>query len=144
MLAYMRSTRVVAGLVVLSLVGAVGMGLPKAQAWIGPVLIPQKAFNPTPADGATGVIPEDVVLTWSAGQGAVLHSIYFGTDEALVAGGSPTVYRGTQPGTTFCTGLSLAAGTTYYWRVDEVDGLGMKVPGSVWCFTTCYYWRVDE
>jgi len=92
-------------------------------------------YNVDPPDGATGVPPEDVVLAWSAGQGAVLHRIYFGTDLGAVASGSLMVYQGTQPGTTLYVG-DLAFGQTYYWRVDEIAADGTQHPGGVWIFTT--------
>jgi len=93
------------------------------------------AYPIDPLDGATGVPPQDVVLTWRAGQGAVLHIIYFGADLEAVAGGSLMAYQGTQSGTTLYVG-DLASGQTYYWRVDEVDAYGAVAPGSVWSFTT--------
>ena len=92
-------------------------------------------YNTEPPDGATGVPPEDVVLAWSAGQGAVLHRIYFGTNLGAVANGSLMVYQGTQPGTTLYVG-DLACGTTYYWRVDEFAADGTQHPGDIWSFTT--------
>ncbi len=135
MSAKMESKRVAACLVVLAIVAAAGMGLPKAHGLEGPGLIPQKAYNPDPADGATGVAPEDIVLAWSAGQGAVLHRIYFGTDLEAVADGSLMVYQGTQPGTILPVG-DLGLGQTYYWRIDEFTPYGAITPGDVWSFTT--------
>ena len=122
---------------------AAGIGLSTAKGLGGPGLIPKKAFNPDPPDGATGVPPEDVLLTWSAGQGAVLHDVYFGTDLELVAGGSLMVYQGRQSDTTLDLGC-LDTGTNYYWRVDEFDPPGYVAQGDVWSFTTTPYWRVDE
>ena len=137
------SKRIIACFVALAIFGVAGIGLSTAKGWGGPGLIPRKAFNPTPSDGATGVPPEDVVLTWSAGKSAVMHDVYFGTDVALVASGSMMVYQGTQADTTFDPG-SLELGTTYYWCVDEFAGDGTVTAGEVWCFTTPPYWRVDE
>ena len=37
-----------------------------------------KASNPNPADGATGVDTK-VVLSWTPGASAMTHSVYFGT-----------------------------------------------------------------
>ncbi len=44
------------------------------------------------------------------------------------------VFKGNQTGTTFDPG-TLAAQTTYYWRIDEVNG-PETIKGDVWNFTT--------
>jgi len=129
------SKRIIACFVALAIFGVAGIGLSTAKGWGGPGLIPRKAFNPTPSDGATGVTPEDVALEWAAGPTAVSHKVYFGTDLTLVASGSIMVYQGTQPSTTFCVG-GLELATTYYWRVDTVDADGYVTTGYVWGFTT--------
>jgi hypothetical protein len=102
--------------------------------WKGPVwsfsIPPKTAYSPVPADGAEDV---DVAttLTWTAGFGAKLHTVYFGDDYDTVdnaTGGSPTgaaIYR---PGT-------LQTSKVYYWRIDEFDGTG-TYKGDVWSFST--------
>jgi len=90
----------------------------------------KKAHTPDPPDGAKFVDP-DVVLSWTAGMGAKLHTVYFGDDFDVVnnaVGGIP------QAATTYSPG-SLALGTTYYWRVDEFDGAETH-KGDIWSFTT--------
>ncbi len=93
---------------------------------------PEKASYPSPANGATGAsISAD--LSWAAGDYAVSHDVYFGTDPTPDA----TEFQGNQPGTTFDPGpMSLAS--TYYWRIDEVDTGNPASPwiGDVWSFTT--------
>lgn len=91
-------------------------------------------YNVEPIDGATGV-STTVELTWTAGTGAILHDVYFGTDVAAVAAGDATTFQGRQPKTIFDPGV-LEANTTYYWRVDEVDADGTVAVGSVQSFTT--------
>ena len=87
-----------------------------------------KATNPSPANLATGVsINAD--LTWTAGERAETHDVYFGTT-------SPGTFRGNQVGTTFDPG-TLINGMTYYWRVDEKNTVGTTI-GTVWSFTTVY------
>ena len=91
---------------------------------------PKKAYHPDPIDGAEDVDPS-VVLSWTAGFGSKLHTVYFGdnydeVDNATV--GVPTGMTTYSPGP-----LTLAK--TYYWRVDEFDGLG-TYKGDVWSFTT--------
>jgi hypothetical protein len=94
-----------------------------------------KASNPSPANGAVNVEP-NVVLHWSPGTHAALHDVYLGTvfndvNNATVI--SP-VYKGRQASTTYNPG-GLALGTTYYWRIDEVNSPTIW-KGDVWSFTT--------
>jgi len=88
---------------------------------------PRPAKNPTPADGASGV-DINVDIAWTAGEGAASHNVYFGT-------ASPLASQGNQAATSFEPG-TLANGTTYYWRIDEVQSDSSVVTGRVWMFTT--------
>jgi lysophospholipase L1-like esterase len=85
------------------------------------------ATQPNPANGATNV-DLNSMLSWTTGAGAISHNIYLGTT-------SPGTLRNNQPVTLFYAGVPLAPETTYYWRVDEVNGLS-TVTGNVWSFTT--------
>jgi hypothetical protein len=87
---------------------------------------PGKATTPSPANLATGA-NRDVDLSWTAGGGATSHKVYFGTT-------SPGTFRVSQTGTSFDPG-TLAAATTYYWRIDETNA-GGTTTGDVWRFTT--------
>jgi alkaline phosphatase len=86
------------------------------------------ASNPDPADGASQVAL-DAVLSWTPGTKAAGHDVYFGTSAT-----PPFVQNQTE--TTFAP--TLAAGTVYYWRIDEVNDLDPASPwiGNVWTFTT--------
>jgi hypothetical protein len=102
--------------------------------WKGPVwsfsVPPKKAYNPVPANGAESV-DVNVKLSWTAGFGAKLHTVYFGTNFDTVssaAGGLPQGVTTYSP-----TGLKRAK--TYYWRVDEFDAVTTH-KGDVWSFTT--------
>ncbi len=102
--------------------------------WKGPVwsfIIPPKtAYFPDPADGAELVSP-DVMLSWTPGFGAKLHTVYLGDnfDEVNNAtGGLP------QGATTYTPG-TLELEKVYYWRVDEFDAVE-TYKGDVWGFTT--------
>ena len=86
-----------------------------------------------PPDGAK-YQPIDVDLSWSPGQGAVSHEVYFGMDKDAVANAEAAVFKGKQPTSTFEPG-DLAMDTTYYWRIDETDAAGTKHVGQVWSFT---------
>jgi hypothetical protein len=88
-----------------------------------------QATNPNPASTSTGV-GLSPMLTWTAGVGAISHQVYFGTNPNPGA----AELKGTQSGTSYTPG-ALAVQTTYYWRIDEVNGQS-TTPGVVWSFTT--------
>jgi hypothetical protein len=91
---------------------------------------PKTAYAPAPADAAEQVDP-DANLSWTAGFGSKLHTVYFGEsfDEVdSAAGNFPQGAATYDPGT-----LKLAK--TYYWRVDEFDAID-TYKGHVWSFTT--------
>ncbi|MEA3280633.1 MAG: LamG domain-containing protein, partial [Thermodesulfobacteriota bacterium] len=80
--------------------------------------IPAKtSYNPIPGDGAKFIETDGVTLSWTAGFGAKLHTVYFGDnfDEINNASGGAA-----QAATTFTPG-TLELDKTYYWRVDEFD-----------------------
>jgi len=91
---------------------------------------PKTAYFPSPADGADS-IDVNVDLSWTAGFGAKLHTIYFGNnfdDVNNASGGLPQ-------GTAIYSPDTLKLGKTYYWRVDEFDIVETH-KGDVWSFTT--------
>ena len=106
-------------------------------------IAPDPAANPTPADGATGVVlytdsqnQLSVDLTW----------------EAAATGGAPTQYEFylSDPTATDPTQLNIIGnvngtsttlsnvtyGTTYYWRVIPKNDVGAAVNTPTWSFTT--------
>ncbi|MHC4083807.1 MAG: alkaline phosphatase [Planctomycetota bacterium] len=88
--------------------------------------VPGQASNPNPADVATDV-SLTVDLSWTAGNDATSHDVYFGTSD-------PPEFVQNQAGTTYDPG-TLAGETTYYWQIDEA-GPGGNTTGGVWSFTT--------
>jgi hypothetical protein len=103
------------------------------------------ALSPDPADGA---LIEDtwVSLSWRAGDFAVSHDIYLGEDYDVVnnATSDSDVFRGNQTDTFYVAGFpgfaypdGLVPGTTYYWRIDEVNEADPNSPwkGPVWSFS---------
>ncbi|MCU0917704.1 MAG: hypothetical protein MUC88_24550 [Planctomycetes bacterium] len=88
-----------------------------------------KAFGPSPADGAQDV--GTPLLSWQPRETALWHDVYLGTDpnlgpEDLVAPHAMVAMYWHLPG--------LVPGTTYYWRVDEIDPDGTVHTGDVWSF----------
>ncbi len=101
-----------------------------------------KASNPDPPDGA--ILPDTwVSMSWSPGATAASHDVYFGETLKDVSDGTGNTFQGNQPSTFFLVGFpgfpypdGLVPGTTYYWRIDEVEANGTtKHRGDVWRFT---------
>ena len=103
-----------------------------------PCLLPDKASNPYPADGAEYI--EGSVVSWTAGLNAVLHDVYFSTHEESVAENDISnrtgTYRGRQaaPSYTPFNGFWSSSDPSIYWRIDEVDSEGNITKGDVWTF----------
>ncbi|MFZ2148270.1 MAG: LamG domain-containing protein, partial [Sedimentisphaerales bacterium] len=101
-----------------------------------------------PANGAVDV-KQTQILTWSPGDNAASHEVYFGTDKEAVRNantGSPE-YKGTKAlGSESYDPGKLLWDTTYYWRVDEVNNVNPDSPwvGPVWSFTTANFLIVDD
>jgi hypothetical protein len=115
------------------------------QAALSP---PVKASSPNPSNRATGakITP---TLTWGAGDSAVSHEVYFGTDYDAVNNAttaSPEYIDTRALGNESYEPGKLAWATTYYWRIDEVNNLHPDSPwkGSIWSFTTGDFLVVDN
>jgi hypothetical protein len=99
------------------------------------------ASAPAPASGATDV-PREVVLSWTPGEFAASHDVYFGTDFDAVDQASRTDDRGVlvstgQAGTSYDPDGLLEFGQVYHWRIDEVNAPpdSSISKGAVWSFT---------
>ncbi len=101
------------------------------------------ATNPSPANGAL-VEATWVSLSWSPATRAVSHDVYFGDVFNDVNDGTGGTFRGNQASAFFVAGFpgypypdGLVPGTTYYWRIDEVNQADPTSPwrGDVWNFT---------
>ena len=103
----------------------------------------EAACNPIPVDGAKNV-PTDAILSWSPGQSALKHIVYFGTNFSYVgaSAGGPSEPPHLQDANSFDPG-GLELGTTYYWGIDEVNDHNVW-PGEVWSFTTTDHFIVDD
>ncbi len=101
------------------------------------------ALAPEPADGA--LHPDTWVnLAWRAGDFAVSHDVYIGDNFDDVNEGAEGTFIGNQADTFIVVGFpgfaypdGLVPGTTYYWRVDEVNEAEPNSPwkGDVWSFS---------
>jgi hypothetical protein len=93
------------------------------------------ASTPTPANGAAGV-GVTTNLSWTAGANARGHCVYFGvsSNAVAVATTNSAEFKGALASASYSPG-TLSYGTTYYWRVDETNGL-FTMAGPVWSFTT--------
>ncbi|UCG58083.1 MAG: hypothetical protein JSU70_00985 [Phycisphaerales bacterium] len=129
-----------------------GPGIPVREVisaeYVGPTpYLPERAYSPSPGDGATGV-PDSVVISWQPGVKAVQHDVYFGTDAAAVAAAdttTPLIYRGRLSAASYIPAESpLEWGQTYYLRVDEVNNDATISAGRVWSFTVADYIVVDD
>ena len=103
------------------------------------------ALGPEPKDGA---IYENtwVNLSWRSGDFVASHDIYIGEDFGDVAEAirDSAVFRTNQTDTFYLAGFpgfaypdGLVPGTTYYWRIDEVNDADPNSPwrGDVWSFS---------
>ncbi|MHC4434236.1 MAG: LamG domain-containing protein, partial [Planctomycetota bacterium] len=100
------------------------------------------ARGPNPVDG-TMLQDTWVTLTWRPGDFAVSHDVYLGDNLDDVDNGTGDTFRGNQASTMFIAGFAgfpypegLVPGTTYYWRIDEVNDADPNSPwkGNVWSF----------
>jgi hypothetical protein len=96
------------------------------------------ATNPIPADDAEHD-DDRVTLIWTAGATAVEHDVYFGTDfddvkDATASEPPVDPYKGRQTDASYEV-YDLVPGTTYYWRIDELEADGTTIhKGKVWSF----------
>jgi len=116
-----------------------------SEAEINALAVPPRftARDPSPPDGA---VHEDmwVTLSWSPGGHAVSHDVYLGENFDDVNDGAESTFLGNQAETFFVAGFpgfpypdGLVPGTTYYWRINEVNDTEPNSPwkGPVWSFT---------
>jgi hypothetical protein len=107
-----------------------------------PVSAPVIASTPNPANGAL-LADTWASLSWRAGDGAASHDAYFGDNFDQVNDGVESVFQGNLIDTFFVVGFpgfpypdGLTPGTTYYWRIDEVEAdNATKHEGEIWSFT---------
>jgi hypothetical protein len=103
---------------------------------------PVAARDPNPADQAADVYV-GTSLSWTPGTMAAAHNVYLGTsfadvNTAGVDNPGSVLVGPDQMASAYSPVKSLEYGTTYYWRVDEVNGPPDKTifRGTAWSFTT--------
>jgi hypothetical protein len=104
---------------------------------------PESAYAPDPQDGAV-VEATWANLSWRPGNFAVTHDVYFAESFDTVNEGAEGTFIGNQTETFTVIGFpgfpypdGLVPGTTYYWRIDEVNEADPNSPwkGDVWSFS---------
>ena len=100
------------------------------------------ASRPDPRDG-TIILETWVNISWAPGDFAVSHDVYIGDNFDDVNDGAESTFLGNQAEMFFVAGFpgfaipdGLVPGTTYYWRIDEVNDADPNSPwkGKVWSF----------
>ena len=108
-----------------------------------------RAWGPSPASWSTVGIEKATPLTWSKGDKASQHDVYFGLDKDAVTDANATdttgVYRGRQSTTSYTPteGVQFGGGP-YYWRIDEVNTDGTITGGAVWNFSVTDHALVED
>ena len=101
------------------------------------------ALGPVPEDGALHA-DTWVNISWRGGDYAVSHDVYMGENFDDVNAGAEGTFIGNQTATFVVAGFpgfaypdGLVPGTTYYWRIDEVNDAEPNSPwkGDVWSFS---------
>ena len=110
---------------------------------------PLLAWGPTPRSGSVPDVDNATPLSWSPGDSASSHDVYFDTDSNAVKNAETSdttgVYRGSQNGTTFTPAEGVEwGGGPYYWRIDENNTDGTVTKGRVWAFTVADFILVDD
>ena len=106
-----------------------------------------QAYNSSPRHCSRWVSPDVTELSWSPGDYADSHDLYFGTDEAAVENATPVSdeYMDNVDVTSYVMPVELLLGKTYYCRVDEVNGSDESiVKGLTWNFRVQRYINVED
>ncbi|MHC4189334.1 MAG: LamG-like jellyroll fold domain-containing protein [Planctomycetota bacterium] len=110
---------------------------------------PRRAWGPSPAHESVPFIEEATPLTWTPGDSAANHDVYFGTSGMAVADADASdttgIYRGQQDANSYTPPEALEFSETHYWRIDEVESDGTTIyRGRVWSFTIADFIVVDN
>ncbi|MHC4477301.1 MAG: LamG domain-containing protein [Planctomycetota bacterium] len=92
-----------------------------------------KASEPDPDNQSEHICPEALVLSWKPGDFADKHDIYFGSSLSDVNESASPVVANHDSNSWSPPSPNL--GTTYYWRIDEVNDTDTW-EGDIWWFVT--------
>jgi hypothetical protein len=94
------------------------------------------AAGPMPRDRVAGVSHDLKQFTWTPGRYANSQKFCWGTDaDAVRSGQAPSVSLDAGTGA-YMLPAPVDYGTTYYWRVEELNGTLPASAGQVWAFRT--------
>ena len=109
---------------------------------------PTLAWGPSPANRSTPDIDGATPLSWSPGENAAQHDVYYGTDKDAVNDADTTtadIYRGRHAATSYTLPEGVEwGGGPYYWRIDEYNTDGTISKGNVWSFTVADFILVED
>jgi hypothetical protein len=110
---------------------------------------PLLAWNPSPSNGSNPSLKYALPLSWSAGDNASEHDVYFGQEREAVkdadASDTTGIYRGRQNSTTYTPAEGVEwGGGPYYWRIDEYNTDGTISKGGIWTFTVADFIGIDD
>ena len=98
-------------------------------------------YDPEPADGAV-LRDTFILLGWTPGDNAASHNVFIGENRDDVAAGAGDTFRSNEASSSYAIGFpdfpypeGAVAGTTYYWRIEDVEADGTTIhSGPVWSF----------
>jgi hypothetical protein len=102
-----------------------------------------QAWGPAPKDGEL-ITQTWANISWRPGPFAVSHDVYIGDNFDDVESGAASTFIGNQAAPNLVVGFpgfpipdGLVPGTTYYWRIDEVNDADPNSPwkGDIWSFS---------
>jgi hypothetical protein len=109
---------------------------------------PFVAWNPSPGNSSTPFIRNALPLSWSPGDKASQHDVYFGTDRDAVKDADTTtadIYRGRQSQRSYSPPEGVEwGGGPYYWRIDQVNTDETISKGRIWNFTVADNIPIDD
>jgi len=121
------------------------------QAEIQQIMVrpdPLLAWKASPPNALPADVEHATPLSWSPGDNAAQHDVYFGADQGAVTAADTSdttgVYRGRQASASYIPPEALQEGQTYYWRIDECKADATISKGRTWSFTLADYLIVDD
>jgi len=110
---------------------------------------PLLAWGSNPTNGSIVYIRDAMPLSWSPGDNASQHDVYFGTDKDAVADADASdttgIYRGRQSVSSYTPPEGVEwGGGPYYWRIDEYNTDATISTGRTWSFTVADFIVIDD